>query len=85
MLGVHFLQNIQQNELGVVLNGIADHCREDMITRYTNDLIQLNWTHTYDDKKTKQKELEVKCLIFECSLLLKIGKSVSPAIYNYVS
>lgn len=63
MLSDHFLQYIQQNELGVLLNGIPDLCREDMITRYTNDLIQFNWTRTFSEKKTFHKELEVTCEI----------------------
>ena len=63
ILSVHFLQNVKQNKIGVLLNGIPDHCREDMITRYINDLIQLNWTGTFTEKKTFRKELEVTCEI----------------------
>ena len=61
MLSDHFLQNIQQSKIGVLLNGIPDHCREDMITRYTNDLIQFNWTGTFAEKSTSHKELKVRC------------------------
>ena len=60
ILTMHFLQNVKQSKIGELLNEIPDHCREDMITRYTNDLIQLNWTGTFTETNTSHKELKVR-------------------------